>query len=148
MSASAQARYIREQRLAIIYRLISDAADAGAPAPTNAELCASVDLRAVSTVSGIVSTLEERRMIKVQRTADARIITVTATGRSTAAPAIIKAAIRRQRSAAQQEMADRFDDALADTGSVAAAATICGLNLPAAERRFTAIRKELGWQAV
>lgn len=147
MSASASARATREWRIAVIYQMIVNCANDGRPAPTNAEMREKIILRSISSVSEIVATLEQRNMIRVQRTADARIIEVIETGKSTSRPAIWKTHVRRKRSAAQQEMADQFDDALADTGSVAEAAKICGLNLPAAERRFTAIRKELGWQA-
>ena len=53
----------------------------------------------------------------------------------------------KRRSAKQQELADRFDDALAEVGTVAGAAKICGISPAAAEARFTRIRKKLGWQA-
>lgn len=53
----------------------------------------------------------------------------------------------RRLSPAEQAKSDAFDDALADTGSVREAARICGLPVTTAERRFTRIRKKLGWQA-
>lgn len=53
----------------------------------------------------------------------------------------------RRLSPRQQAISDAFDDALADTGSVREAARLCGLSLPAAEVRFTRMRKKLGWQA-
>lgn len=53
----------------------------------------------------------------------------------------------RRLSPREQALSDAFDDALAESGSVREAARMCGLNLPAAEGRFTRIRKKLGWQA-
>lgn len=58
-----------------------------------------------------------------------------------------KARRAKRLSPQQQQLADAFDDALAETGSVREAATICGLALPAAEVRFTRMRKKMGWQA-
>ncbi len=53
----------------------------------------------------------------------------------------------RRLSPAEQVRSDAFDDALAETGSVREAARICGMRPEAAERRFTRMRKKLGWQA-
>lgn len=58
-----------------------------------------------------------------------------------------KARRAKRLSAHQQEVADAFDDALADTGSVREAAKLCDMALPAAEVRFTRLRKRMGWQA-
>ena len=53
----------------------------------------------------------------------------------------------RRLSPAEQAKSDAFSDALAETGSVREAARLCGMSLGAAERRFTRMRKSLGWQA-
>ena len=147
MSASSEARLQRQHRLKVVYRMLAEAANDGSPAPTNAILREQVGLRSVSTVSDLVAALEDRGMIRVDRSADARVIHIIATGKATASPAVWKEPVRRVRGVAQQALADQFDDALAETGSVADSAAMCGLTLPAAERRFTRIRQELGWQA-
>lgn len=46
-----------------------------------------------------------------------------------------------------QASLDRFAEALAETGTVAAAAESIGISMKYAERLFTRIRRDLGWQA-
>jgi len=147
MSAAHAARILREIRIDRVMSMIERAANGNEPCPTNRMLCKAVGVSSAATVSTMVDALEKRNLIKVERMSDARIVEIISTGRKTAVPAKwassgASAGVPRNKAAS-----NRFDDVLAETGSIEMAGASIGLGPASAHARFSRIRKELGWQA-
>jgi hypothetical protein len=66
--------------------ILTAAAEAGVPAPSNSELCDQADLATASRASQAVSQLEALGFIRVTRSANKRRITIVASGKQTAEP--------------------------------------------------------------
>ncbi|WP_257556457.1 hypothetical protein [Sphingobium sp. CFD-2] len=147
MSASSSARQLREIRIDRILDMIEQAAANDQPCPTNRVLCKALGVSSVATVSAMVELLEKRGLIKVERMSDARIAEIVATGRKTATPAKWGIVASAGGCTRNKTAAARFDDVLAETGSIERAGAAIGLGPASAHSRFSRIRKELGWQA-
>lgn len=74
----------REARQAIVFDALADAAERGARAPTNWQLATLVGARSTATAADIVASLEASGAISVRRTRRWRVVTIIATGKSTA----------------------------------------------------------------
>jgi hypothetical protein len=157
MSASAEARKMREMRINHVMRLIVQAAANDQECPTNSVLRERVGVKSNATVSVMISELEERGLLAVTRMSDARVVQIVATGKQTATPFLWRTtgdSLRNMsngqigKRAPNQVKADIFDDVLADTGDIKAAGAAIGVNRAAAMTRFARIRRQLGSQAV
>jgi len=73
-----------------VYSALVRAAEAGAPCPTNLVLCYMTGHASPSSVINAIKRLEEAGTISVQRFQRDRVVTITATGQKTAAPACTK----------------------------------------------------------
>lgn len=71
-------------RLKQVYDALARAADAGAKCPSNDALAELLGIGSIGAASEYVSQLEQRGLIRVERTRCTRRVTITATGRSTA----------------------------------------------------------------
>lgn len=68
----------------IVYRAIESAAKAGAPCPTNEELCGELGAASPATPAYTVRMLETFGLIAIEGAGRRRRVTVTATGQVTA----------------------------------------------------------------
>ncbi|GGI82108.1 hypothetical protein GCM10007973_18190 [Polymorphobacter multimanifer] len=64
--------------------MLTCAADAGAPCPSNARLAEELGVNSLKDVTGPIKRLEARGLIKVQRGNRARIVEIVSTGKRTA----------------------------------------------------------------
>ncbi|VWX56698.1 hypothetical protein [Sphingorhabdus sp. 109] len=71
----------REQRM---LDMLTAAADAGQVCPTNDALCATLGMNSVGAPPQIMNKLVARGLIKVERFKQSRIVTIVATGKTTA----------------------------------------------------------------
>lgn len=79
-----------------VLQLLEAAAEAGAPCPSNRELCEALGMERLDA-SDVVLALEARRLIRVERLSNARIVTIVATGKRTAAPEVSRRAAQAAR---------------------------------------------------
>jgi DNA-binding FadR family transcriptional regulator len=84
MSASPEQQEHAIQRAQKLFRIISQAADHGERCPTNKMLAERIGYKSASTVGEAISFLAVAGMITVERANNARVITITATGKKTA----------------------------------------------------------------
>jgi hypothetical protein len=68
-----------------VFALVSAAAAARAPCPTNNELAAALDLASTSSIQNALNGLEHAGRIIIQRFSSSRIVVITGTGDATAA---------------------------------------------------------------
>lgn len=120
-----------------ILALLSDAAAAGAPCPTNAELIAAVGLRSIASAAESVARLEAAGLIRAERTATQRRVTILATGETTDFSQGIVSRVTK-------EMLAEF---IADGGLLSGAVQAFGVGRRSIDRRWEAIKADLGWQA-
>lgn len=66
-----------------VLRLLTSAANVGAPCPSNAHLARAAGIVSTAAASGYVALLENLGVITVQRGQNRRIVTITATGKRT-----------------------------------------------------------------
>lgn len=71
-------------REATAYKYLRRAAAAGAPCPTNVELCVILNAESLSTPPEILNRLERLRLISVERYRRSRRVLIVATGQQTA----------------------------------------------------------------
>jgi DNA-binding MarR family transcriptional regulator len=70
-----------------VMRMIEGAAARGEASPTNREICEEFGLASLSSAVRILDKLSARGLIAIERFQIARVVTITATGQSTARPA-------------------------------------------------------------
>lgn len=76
--------YRRGERDERVYRLLEQAAKDGRPSPTNNEIADALGLMSSGGASAIITRLAQRGRIAVQRGNCNRVVTIVATGKSTA----------------------------------------------------------------
>lgn len=75
---------LAEQRMIKMLELLTACANEGRPAPSNPELAETLGLERPHSVCDMLQRLELRGDVSVQRFVNSRIVTITATGKSTA----------------------------------------------------------------
>lgn len=101
----------------VVLKHLTRAADAAAACPGNKALADAIGAASVSTSSSIVASLARKGVIAVERFQQARMVTIAATGRSTARPASARLHWRDRQGAApsERELAmARLVDAMAE----------------------------------
>lgn len=73
-----------EEADAIALWMFEHAANAGRPAPSNAEIAVACDLARTNSACIVVNRLVKRGLISVERGSISRVVTITATGKRTA----------------------------------------------------------------
>lgn len=120
-----------------ILALLSDAAAAGEPCPTNAEIIAVVGLRSIASAATAVARLEAAGLIRAERTATQRRVTILDTGETTDFSQGVVSRVTK-------EMLAEF---IADGGSLPGAVQAFGVGRRSIDRRWEAVKADLGWQA-
>lgn len=123
---------------------LTKAADAGQVCPSN------VDLRIMvgCNVTGLIDTihkLERRGLISVKRGRTWRVVTVIATGKSTA-PVTHKQVHARAQTVAKARR-DELAERVAEGSTLVAAAQAMGMTDKRASQIWRRIKDDLGWQA-
>lgn len=77
----SRAEWLR--RLNALYDMIVEAAEKGAPCPSNAAICGMFGLKSVASPPHMLQTLQTMKKIKIVRQQTSRIVTVLATGKMT-----------------------------------------------------------------
>lgn len=75
-----------QANLPFVMEMLIACADEGREAATNREMADALGLASVGNISGVVKLAEQMGFIKVQRFQTRRIVTIVASGKSTAAP--------------------------------------------------------------
>jgi DNA-binding transcriptional regulator YhcF (GntR family) len=84
MSASQEQREHAIQKAQKLFRIISQAADYGHQCPSNKILAERIGYKSAARVADAISFLSTAGMITVERANNARVVTITATGKKTA----------------------------------------------------------------
>lgn len=71
----------REERA---FRILKSCAESNQKCPTNGEFCELLGMDSVGATSGVLSRLEKRGLISIERGQCCRVVTITETGQKTA----------------------------------------------------------------
>lgn len=74
-------------REAVVLRMLNAAAEAGVRCPTNQEIADALGMASTGGPARLVAALEDFGVISVRRYQVTRVVTISASGKSTAAPA-------------------------------------------------------------
>lgn len=129
-----------------IYLLLEAAAERGDPCPTNASMAEAIDVSAANYVAHAMKQLQKAGRITVTRDRHQRLVTITATGKSTTLtnPDLTSRrddAWRARREIAKDEMAER----VANGETIANAGKALGLSGGSATRLWAEVVQGLGW---
>lgn len=127
-----------EQLARGVLAMISDAAAAGRPAPTNDQICTVLGIGHVATASKLVERLEAAGLIRVQRFPRARVIELVATGQRTAPQVGSTLASGRE---------DELAQLVSEGATIEQAAQTMGIGKSTAWGLWVNIRSKYGWQA-
>ncbi|MFZ5705704.1 MAG: hypothetical protein ACOY5R_10600 [Pseudomonadota bacterium] len=93
-------------RTRLIYRMLVDAAEAGRPCPSNADIAAQTSGDARSYGTYALQQLEQMGLIRIHRSHNARIVTIVATGKVTADPDTVPTPKQSRLSASRMRIDD------------------------------------------
>lgn len=142
------------ERAGRVLAIIRAAADAGEKCPTNSEIANRVGYSSMSGPADAIHILESSGVISVQRGQASRVVTIMATGKSTAGT--VKGVHHQFRPAPNDNIAavksDRnrlgdFAEAIANGATIQAAAKVADMSKREAAWSWAFIRRQLGAQA-
>ena len=116
----ARASILTDEALDRVFDMLADAADAGAPCPSNIEIEVAIGASSSSMGAKAVDRLEQGGRIHVKRGQRARVVTIVATGRSTSLPAGTKAAPVQVSRNGVERTCESWSDALSPLAKAAA----------------------------
>jgi len=129
-------------RRSIIFAMIENAAERGEPCPTNAVLATAIGASSMSGPVKFVNQLIEDGAIRVERSQRARVVTIVATGKTTALPQD-KHLVKQHRSAAVRR--DQLAELVAEGALLKDAARVMGLSEARVWQVWKQIKQGLGW---
>ncbi len=141
-------------RAARVLAIIRSAADAGEKCPTNLEIADRVGYASISGPANAINLLEASGVITVQRGQASRVVTIVATGRSTAGRVRWAHHKFRDPTVAPPSSANdernrlaEFTEAIAEGASLQEAAKIASMTKREAAWSWSYVRRQLGHQA-
>jgi len=89
-SKPAGPKVLSEANIDLVFEHLAEAAENGLPCPTNIEIEALIGANSSSMGARAIEVLEKRGLIRVSRSQKARLVTIVATGKTTAPPVSMK----------------------------------------------------------
>lgn len=128
----------------IIYDMLVNAAEHGDPCPANTLLAVAIGASSVSGPVKYIHGLTDKGLIQVKRSQRTRVVTITATGKSTAKPQD-KLLARQHEASAQRR--DRLADLVSEGYLLKDAAKLMGMSEARIWQVWREVKQGLGWQA-
>lgn len=126
----------------IIYDMLAKAAERGDQCPSNAVLAVAIGANSISGPVRYVNDLAAKGIIRVERSQRFRIVTIVATGKSTAKPHDKYIAAQHNTAAARR---DRLAELVSEGMTQEAAARAMGLSIQRIRQIWREICDGLGW---
>lgn len=126
----------------IIYDMLLNAAEHGDPCPSNAVLATAIGANSMSGPVRYVNDLVAKGYIRVARAQRSRIVTITATGKSTTKP---KDKLLARLQDAAERRRDELAELVSEGTSLKDAAALMGLTEKRIWQVWREVKQGLGW---